>query len=167
MKFHPDIGYSTSDSVSEEVAASRTEKFRNISEAWSVLSKTDKRAKYDTARIKGGHMLSSQCVSHIENAPIEIPTSYNTQRDNFGIALKKAGDSWKGNRDKYKCERWNKLSHKDKLVGQIKSLTLCNYFTATSRHVLRLLFDKKNIYIFCQSSCFSTFNQQLFLILIF
>ena len=132
LKFHPDVGYSSSDTVSEEVSASRIEKFRNISEAWSVLSKTDRRTKYDAARIKAGHMLSSQSISHLENLPIEIPTSFNTQRDNFGVALKKAGNAWKGNRDKYKCERWNKLSHQDKLVRPMNRLTLSNCFAGTS-----------------------------------
>ena len=77
-------------------------------------------------------MLSSQSVSHLENLPIEIPTSFNTQRDNFGVALKKAGNAWKGNRDKYKCERWNKLSHQDKLVRPMNRLTLSNCFAGTS-----------------------------------
>lgn len=85
-------------------------------------------------------MLSSQSVSHLENLPIEIPTSFNTQRDNFGVALKKAGDTWKGNRDKYKCERWNKLSHKDKLVRLIIFITICNYFVDLATTVLKLFY---------------------------
>ena len=110
------MSHSSTEVVTEAITESRNEKFRNISEALSILSKTDVRGRYDSARIKAGHMLSSQSVSSIDT-PIDIPTSYNTQRENFGFALKKAGDAWKDNRDKYKCERWNKLSHSDKLVS--------------------------------------------------
>ena len=97
-------------------AEERTDKFRKISEAWYVLSRTELRSQYDSARIKLGKMDRGQVVQS-PDMPIEIPTSYNTQRDSFNIAARKAGTDWKKNRDKYKDERWHNLSIADKKVS--------------------------------------------------
>lgn len=109
------MAHSSSDkSVNAE---ERTTRFRGISEAWFVLSKAELRSQYDSARIRLGKMSSSsaQSMSGI-NTKVEIPTSFNTQRESFGVALRKAGSDWKNNRDKYKCETWHKLTLNEKKV---------------------------------------------------
>jgi DnaJ-class molecular chaperone len=98
-------------------AEERTARFRGVSEAWFVLSKAELRSQYDSARIRLGKMtISSQSMTG-PDMKVEIPTSFNTQRDSFTVALKKAGSDWKNNRDKYKCEVWHKLSHNEKKVS--------------------------------------------------
>jgi DnaJ-class molecular chaperone len=113
LQFHPDMQHTLSDkTISSE---QRTEKFRNISEAWFVLSKMELRAQYDAARVRSGMMKATSAMQN-NGAAIDIPTSFNTQRDSFGVALKKAGQDWKNNRDKYKCEKWHKLTLDEKKV---------------------------------------------------
>ena len=107
-------------------AEERTDRFRKISEAWYVLSKTELRSQYDSSRIRLGKMDRGHAV-HNSDMPIEIPTSYNTQRDSFNIAARKAGTDWKKNRDKYKDEMWHKLSVADKKVRK-KILTFMVHF---------------------------------------
>jgi DnaJ-class molecular chaperone len=115
LKFHPDMAHSSADkSVDTE---ERTARFRGVSEAWFVLSKSELRSQYDAARIKLGKMTGSSQAMTGPDFKVEIPTNFNTQRDSFGVALKKAGSDWKNNRDKYKCEVWHKLSHNEKKVS--------------------------------------------------
>ena len=103
---------SSNKSISPE---QRNEKFRNISEAWFVLSKFELRGQYDAARVRNGMMKATGSQQNTGGA-IDIPTSFNTQRDSFSVALKHAGQDWKNNRDKYKCEKWHKLTLDQKKV---------------------------------------------------
>lgn len=103
---------SSNTSISPE---QRNEKFRNISEAWFVLSKFELRGQYDAARVRNGMMKATGSQQNTGGA-IDIPTSFNTQRDSFAVALKHAGQDWKNNRDKYKCEKWHKLTLDQKKV---------------------------------------------------
>jgi DnaJ-class molecular chaperone len=108
------MAHSSSDKSDD--SEERTARFRGVSEAWFVLSKSELRSQYDAARIKLGKMTSSSQAMTGPDFKVEIPTNFNTQRDSFGVALKKAGSEWKNNRDKYKCEVWHKLSHNEKKV---------------------------------------------------
>lgn len=121
------MAHSSSDkSVNAE---ERTARFRDVSEAWFVLSKAELRSQYDSARIKLGKMTSSSQTKSGPDFKVEIPTSFNTQRDSFGVALRKAGNDWKNNRDKYKCEVWHKLSHNEKKVRANLARNVANFLS--------------------------------------
>ena len=93
-----------------------------------MLSKTELRSQYDSARIKLGKMDRGQAVQDLD-MPIEIPKSYNTQRDSFNAAAKKAGTDWKKGRDKYKDEVWHNLSVADKKVREQILIFTCAVLT--------------------------------------
>ena len=79
------------------------------------MSKMELRGQYDAARVRNGMMKATGSQENTGGA-IDIPTSFNTQRDSYGVALKHAGQDWKNNRDKYKCEKWHKLTLDQKKV---------------------------------------------------
>lgn len=91
------------------------EKFRDISEAWSILSRPDLRQRYDSERLKNfGSAIGN--INRATQQNIEMFDSYNTQKNNFKHVQKMASSNWREIQDKYKTEKWQQLSLKEKKV---------------------------------------------------
>jgi DnaJ-class molecular chaperone len=110
LRYHPDM------SAAKRVgfnAAETAGKFREVSEAWQILSKPEVRQKYDGARRR---LLGPASSSTIGGIPSEVPTSFNTHKTNFVNVQKAASSNWRDIQDKYKSEKWQKLPLKDRKV---------------------------------------------------
>ena len=120
LKFHPDMA-ATANTTNAAPSSSgagaelltltdRAERFREVSEAWSVLSKSETRSRYDTFRQRqGGGMTTYRADGSAVGVPSEIPHNYDTQRANFAAVRHAASSNWQEIKDKYKTEKWQNM----------------------------------------------------------
>ena len=117
LKYHPDMAGNVTSSSSSSSLRNGTDmsmndreaRFREVSEAWSILSKTDTRSRYDSFRARQGYNggISMQADGTI--IPTEIPLNYDTQRANFASVKHAASSNWKELNNKYKTEKWQNM----------------------------------------------------------
>eukprot|EP01041_Mallomonas_annulata_P001943 gene1943-3770_t len=102
LRHHPDVAGNSKEN---------SDKFKEIQEAFSFLSKIDQRTAYDNLlrpiirQTTGDNKSVSWTVT--ENV-------YSTQKTNHAIMAKELGNSWRGNLDKYKTEKWIKMPLSEK-----------------------------------------------------
>lgn len=113
MQYHPDT-MSTKE-VDESTKKSHQSQFVQVAEAYSVLSRPDSKAFYDTgrSRLLGKSIGSVSAVQAAASATPEdfkiISESYNTQRNNFAKVQGRASSNWKDLQEKYKTEKWQNM----------------------------------------------------------
>ena len=120
LENHPDTAVQRSTNPTQEDG--KDSNFREISEAWSVLSKPDVRKAYDAQR---SHL---SAVKHTTygytpgtGGPTAVPTSmYAAQRNNYTGAVKAAAGFKAA--DKYKTEKWQNLSLAQKKATRVKAV---------------------------------------------
>jgi DnaJ-class molecular chaperone len=93
LKYHPDQAGNTEATL---------ENFRQIQEAYSVLSKTTTRRSYDIAR----NIVSAPTYS----AAATRGPSVSGDNVIKGAAISRPAGAWTGLREKYRHESWQKLS---------------------------------------------------------
>jgi DnaJ-class molecular chaperone len=120
LKYHPDTSEKDRDDA----------EFHEISEAWSVLSKPDIRKNYDNDRRRldndpyGTNIVSSSSTTSDDYINHHIPPTFITARDNYTTTVKKnASSNWRELQDKYRLEKWQKLSLKTKKEFRSRSVT--------------------------------------------
>lgn len=130
LESHPDTKIGAgSGSGSGNISTSNAlkdagDRFREISEAWSVLSKPEMRKKYDAARAHveaKNHTKYNYTHSGSTEGHSEIPLgSYTAQKSNYvGNVKVMAGSKI---RDKYKTEKWQNLSLDAKKATRTKTM---------------------------------------------
>jgi curved DNA-binding protein CbpA len=121
LKFHPDMAATATATTTGVPSSSgaggaevltltdRAERFREVSEAWSVLSKSETRSRYDTFRQQQGGITTFRADGSTAGVPSEIPLNYDTQRANFAAVRHAASSNWQEIKDKYKTEKWQNM----------------------------------------------------------
>jgi curved DNA-binding protein CbpA len=92
--------------------------FKQISEAWSVLSKPDSRVLYDQKR----NLNSAQ--STVSSRESHDRIGFQVQRKNFENVQRRASSNWSDIQDKYKTEKWRKMTLQEKKVSMKFNLFL-------------------------------------------
>ena len=117
-KYHPD----TSSQFSEENKETLSLKFKEISEAYSILAQQELKNKYDFLRrqyaYKNAFSIDLEMTlgpSGYGSSTTEISTGYNTQKLNYTQNVRPNASSTV-QQDKYKMESWRNLSLKEKKV---------------------------------------------------
>ena len=118
LKYHPDMAGNAAASSSSSSSSlgngtelsmnEREARFREVSEAWSILSKADTRSRYDSFRARQGGGNGVQADGSL-SVPTEIPLNYDTQRANFASVKHAASSNWKELKVKYKTEHWQNM----------------------------------------------------------
>ena len=120
LRYHPDMAGNSSSSSSSSSSLGtngtdmsmndREARFREVSEAWSILSKTETRSRYDSFRARQGYNGGTSLQADGSIAmPTEIPLNYDTQRANFASVKHAASSNWRELKDKYKTEKWQNM----------------------------------------------------------
>ena len=138
LKYHPDrqaaeVGQDASagQGQGQGQGVDRSVAFREVSEAWGILSKSDSRRQYDTARAQhvarvfsGASHAHMQQHGHVESGSSEIPESaYSTQKANYANSVKGAASSnWKETQDKYRTEKWQNMPLHEKKAARVRSI---------------------------------------------
>ncbi len=130
LQNHPDTASyraSGSDASLEELKVRSTSegddsKFREISDAWAVLSKPELRKSYDAHR---AHVAAVKHTTYNYTAgtggPSEIPLgSYSAQKNNYTGAVRAAAGFKVA--DKYKTEKWQNLSLAEKKASRVRNV---------------------------------------------
>ena len=127
LESHPDTKVgdaATGIGASASALKDAGDRFREISEAWSILSKPDMRKKYDAARAHveaKNHTTYNYAHSGGTSGSTEIPiNSYTAQKANYVGNVKAAAGS--KIRDKYKTEKWQNLSLAQKKATRTKTV---------------------------------------------
>lgn len=121
MENHPDTAVHRSTNPAEEDGKDDS-KFREISEAWAVLSKPDLRKAYDAQR---SHLSAVKHTTYGytpgSGGPTAVPTSmYAAQRKNYTGTVKAAAGFKAA--DKYKTEKWQNMSLAQKKATRVKAV---------------------------------------------
>jgi DnaJ-class molecular chaperone len=138
LKYHPDRQAAGVGAGSQDVSAAnelgigvdRSVAFREVSEAWGILSKTDSRRQYDAARAQyvarvfSGANHGLHMHGHAETGSSEIPESaYSTQKANYTNSVKGAASSnWKETQDKYRTEKWQNMPLHEKKAARVRAV---------------------------------------------
>ena len=103
LRHHPDVSGNPSKS---------SDKFKEIQEAFSLLSNTESRAQYDLSLRPTSNFYTPSMNANV----IARPLTFHMQKDNFEVIRREAGDYWKETRDKYKSEKWLRKPLSEKKV---------------------------------------------------
>jgi curved DNA-binding protein CbpA len=112
LRYHPDtasIAAAAGSSSQDANVIDSAERFHEVSEAWSVLSKSETRSRYDSFRQRQGFSINGVGGVVIPGTPTAIPNNYDTQRANFASVKHAASSNWRELTDKYKTEKWQNM----------------------------------------------------------
>jgi len=128
-RYHPDVS-------SKEIQEINSDKFKEILEAFSLLSKADKRSLYDTARRQVTPRPFSTSTTGIDYSSVS-DSVYATQKANYAVIAKEAGTHWKTSVDKYKTEKWlNKPLTEKKNLRKLPMQNFGNIFASVGAFVV-------------------------------
>eukprot|EP00596_Hydrurales_sp_CCMP1899_P011034 CAMPEP_0119040274 /NCGR_PEP_ID=MMETSP1177-20130426/10147_1 /TAXON_ID=2985 /ORGANISM="Ochromonas sp, Strain CCMP1899" /LENGTH=128 /DNA_ID=CAMNT_0007005165 /DNA_START=134 /DNA_END=517 /DNA_ORIENTATION=- len=94
LRYHPDTSQASIEKGLSSSKEDQAQKFRGISEAWSVLSKPDVRNRYDSARTRGGHTKGASTMNNYPGLQSDIPSNFDTQMNNHGAVQRFASSNW-------------------------------------------------------------------------
>jgi len=124
LQYHPDTA-PIAESKNENLSQSRQAQFITVSEAWSILSKPEMRAFYDKHRSRFigrdiGSVAASNLAQSLSDDHKVISEGFNTQRVNFKGVQSRASSTWQDMQEKYKSEKWHKMSLDQRKVKRIR-----------------------------------------------
>jgi len=113
LKYHPDLS----------TVNDGGKRFRDISEAWAVLGKSEKRQMYDLARMRVLGSKAAYATGGTGGSEIDLSEGFKTQKTNFDQAVKsQASSNWKEMQEKYKTEAWQKMPLSEKKLSRVRSI---------------------------------------------
>ena len=130
MMYHPDT------KKSSDVILSDKNRFHEISEAWSILSRPDLRANYDRERFQlnytslapgyPGSFTNSQYQSSSSSSANVAESAHSvveTHRQNYvNLTKVNASSNWQDTQDKYRTDQWQKMSLSERKTVRYRSL---------------------------------------------
>lgn len=113
-KYHPDTSGAKSNSAKDKAS----KKFKEISEAYAILSRKETKNKYDYMRNR--KLSNAKFSVDIDTSSLPkgnltstISDGYTTQKNHYQTHVKYQASST-ARRDKYKTEKWQNMALKDK-----------------------------------------------------